>query len=349
MPSGFYRLGRFGVRIRTWEHGVVFKVNAASCDLGEGWERGQFRCAASTLTERLGANVIGASVYEMRVGDKRGPYHYHHGVEEWMYVISGAPIHRDPGGERTLEPGDLVAFRSGPLGAHTVHGPGRVIIFSTGASGWGEAFVTVYLDSDKIGAAPGVMFRRGDALDSWREDGSDSSEPARGPISKQAGPVVNVVSMAAEPLPDDEPSDRPRVRGTKLGPLLGAETWAATLFELAPGDATAPYHYEWCREEWVLVLRGAPTLRHPDGEDVLDPCDIVCFPEGPAGAHRLLNHSKETVRLVIFSTPSGRPMSAFYPDDGTVLVRIPDYEGFLFRLDDQIDDYWDGEPGAGAA
>jgi hypothetical protein len=81
---------------------VVFKVNAASCDLGEGWERGQFRCAASTLTERLGANVIGASVYEMRVGDKRGPYHYHHGVEEWMYVISGAPIHRDPGGERTV-------------------------------------------------------------------------------------------------------------------------------------------------------------------------------------------------------------------------------------------------------
>jgi uncharacterized cupin superfamily protein len=328
---------------------VVFKVNAASCDLGEVLERGQFRYAASTLTERLSANVIGASVYETQAGDKQGPYHYHHGVEEWMYVISGAPIHRDPSGERTLEPGDLVAFRSGPLGAHTVHGPGRVIIFSTGASGWGEAFVTVYLDSDKIGAAPGVMFRRGDALDSWREDASDTSEPARGPISKQASPVVNVVSMAAEPSPDDEPSDGSRVRGTKLGPLLGAQTWAATLFELAPGDATAPYHYEWCREEWVLVLGGAPTLRHPDGEDVLAPCDIVCFPEGPAGAHRLLNHSKETVRLIIFSTPSDRPMSAFYPDDGTVLVRIPDYEGFLFHLDDQVDDYWDGEPGAGAA
>jgi uncharacterized cupin superfamily protein len=331
-----------------WEHGVVYRVNAAGCVLDEVVERGQFRYAASTLTERLGASVMGASVYELQAGDKRGPYHYHYGVEEWMYVISGAPIHRDPSGERPLEPGDLVAFPAGPPGAHTVHGPGRVIIFSTGARGFGEAFVTVYLDSDKIAAAPGVMFRRGDALDAWREDASPTSEPA-GPISDDASPVVNVVSMVAERFPGDEPSDRSRVRGTKLGPLLAAQTWAATLFELAAGEATAPYHYEWCREECLLVLGGAPTLRRPDGEDVLEPFDIVCFPQGPAGAHQLLNQSKEPVRLVVFSTPSGRPMSAFYPDESTVMVRIPHYEGFLFRLDDQIDDYWDGEPGAGAA
>jgi uncharacterized cupin superfamily protein len=266
-----------------------------------------------------------------------------------MYVVSGAPIHRDPGGERTLEPGDLVAFRSGPGGAHTVRGPGRVVIFSTGARGWGEAFVTVYLDSDKIAAAPGVMFRRSDALDSWREDASDRSESARDPISQQASPLVNVVSIAADPSYGDEPSGESRVRGMKLGPLLGARTWAATLFELTPGSATPSYHYEWCREEWLLVLAGAPTLRHPEGEDVLDPNDIVCFPQGPAGARQLLNHSKERVRFIVFSTPTGQPMSAFYPDDSTVMVRIPDYEGFLFHLDDQIDDYWDGEPGAGAA
>jgi uncharacterized cupin superfamily protein len=337
-------------RIWTWEHGGMVKVNVASCDLDEVFERGEFRGAYSTVTERLGGRVIGATVYEVQAGDKRGPYHYHHGVEEWMYVISGAPIHRDPSGERTLEPGDLVAFRSGPLGAHTTYGPGRVVIFSTGVAGWGEAFVTVYLDSDKIGAAPGVMFRRADALDSWREDTSDTSGPvdaAQVPVSGQASPMVNVVSMVAEPSLGVARGDGSR--GTKLGPLLGGQTWAATLFELAPGEATAPYHYEWCREEWALVLGGTPTLRHPDGEDVLDPGDVVCFPEGPTGAHRLTNHSAETVRLIIFSTPSGRPMSAFYPDDGTVLVRIPGYEGFLFRLDDHIEDYWDGEPGAGAA
>jgi uncharacterized cupin superfamily protein len=94
------------------------------------------------------------------------------------------------------------------------------------------------------------------------------------------------------------------------------------------------------------VLNGAPTLRHADGGAVLRCGDIPCFPEGPTGAHRLLNGSKEAVRLIVFSTSERRPMSAFFPDDGTVLVHVSDHEGFLFRHDDQIEDYWDGEPGA---
>lgn len=284
-------------------------VNLATCDMEEVLERGAFRCTASTLTERLGASVIGASVYEVQAGDKRGPYHYHHGVEEWMYVVSGAPVQRDPSGERTLAPGELVAFPAGPAGAHTLHGPGRVVIFSAGAYGWGEAFVTVYPDSDKIAAAPGVMFRRGDALESWREDASR----------------------------------RENATGRRLP---GGQTWSAVRFELAPGDETAPYHYEWCRERWMLVLGGTPTLSHADGEELLDPGSIACFPQGPTGAHRLSNGSEDVARLVIFSAPADRPMSAFYPHQGTVLVQISDNEGFLFNEDDRIDDYWDGEPGA---
>ena len=74
-----------------------------------------------------------------------------------------------------------------------------------------------------------------------------------------------------------------------LGPRLGAQTWNATLYELAPGEATAAYHYKWCREEWPLVVRGAPTLRHADGQALLSAGDICCFPQGPTGAHRLRN------------------------------------------------------------
>jgi uncharacterized cupin superfamily protein len=97
----------------------------------------------------------------------------------------------------------------------------------------------------------------------------------------------------------------------------------------------------------VLVLRGAPKLRHTDGENNLDAGSIAYFPQGPAGARQLSNHSEDTVRLVMFSAPAGSPMSAFYPDDDTVTVHISDNEGYRFALGDQIDDYWDGEPGAG--
>jgi uncharacterized cupin superfamily protein len=318
-------------------------VNVSSCELGGGWHRGEFRCSYFQLREPLGASVIGATVYEMRRGDKLGPYHYHHGFEEWMYVVSGAPVLRDPGGERTLAPGALVAFGSSPRGAHTMHGPGRVVMFSTGANGWGEAFVSVYPDSDKIAAAPGVIFRRDDALDSWEEGPSEPPQP-----SPQSSPVVKVTSVTVEGSPGGEPHGPFRSRGMPLGPLLGAETWAATLYALAPGEAASPYHYEWCREEWALVLSGAPMLRHPDGEDVLQHGDTVCFPQGPTGAHQLHNDGDATARMVVFSTPAGRPMSAFYPDDGTVLIHIPGHEGLLFREADQIEDYWDGEPGAGA-
>ena len=54
--------------------------------------------------------------------------------------------------------------------------------------------------------------------------------------------------------------------GSRRKATLGAQTWTATLYELAPGDATGAYHYDWCREEWALVVSGAPTLRHADGQ-----------------------------------------------------------------------------------
>ena len=45
--------------------------------------------------------------------------------------LDGAPVLREPAGERTLTAGDLVAFPSGHAGAHTLRGPGRFVIFDT--------------------------------------------------------------------------------------------------------------------------------------------------------------------------------------------------------------------------
>jgi hypothetical protein len=107
-------------------------VNAVSCEPDDTFGQGAFQARVLQLSERLGASFIGATVYEMGAREKLGPYHFHHGFEEWLYVVSGAPLLRDPAGERTLRPGELVAFCSGPAGAHTTHGPGRVVMFSAG-------------------------------------------------------------------------------------------------------------------------------------------------------------------------------------------------------------------------
>lgn len=118
------------------------------------------------------------------------------------------------------------------------------------------------------------------------------------------------------------------------------------MYELALGEATAAYHYEWCREEWALVVDGAPTLRHAEGQTVLSAGDICCFPEGPTGAHQLRDERRQPARLVVFSTATDRPMSTVYPDRDTVLIQVSDRERLLFRSEDRIEDYWDGELGA---
>ena len=74
------------------------------------------------------------------------------------------------------------------------------------------------------------------------------------------------------------------------GPDLGAKTTGVSSYELPPGQALCPYHYEWGEEEWLLVMEGRPTLRDPDGEHELQPMDLVFFARGP----RALTRSRTT-------------------------------------------------------
>lgn len=152
-------------------------------------------------------------------------------------------------------------------------------------------------------------------------------------------PLINAGSLELESDPDDPAGYR--CRATRLGPLLEAERIAATLCELDPDQSVCPYHYEVGIEEWLLVISGRPTLRHPRGEDVLRSGDVVCFPSGPAGAHKLTNRTEEMVRLVIFSTRNEASI-AVYPDSGKIGVWPP---GKLFREADAVD-YYDGELGS---
>ena len=95
------------------------------------------------------------------------------------------------------------------------------------------------------------------------------------------------------------------------GPFLGA-----TLYELGRGNFMI-YHAHHGSEELLLVLRGRPTLKTPDGERVLDEGDVVHFPAGPAGAHGLRNDTDEPVRYVVAGTRVS-PEVVEYPDLGQV-------------------------------
>jgi uncharacterized cupin superfamily protein len=129
----------------------------------------------------------------------------------------------------------------------------------------------------------------------------------------------------------------------RLGKLLGgAEESGASVYELPPGQSICPYHYECGEEEWLLVLEGNPTLRHPDGSDRLDPWDVVFFPRGPGGAHGVRNETEEPVRVLMFSTVVV-PTATVYPDSDKVGIWTGDSEtDVLVRRESRVD-YFDGE------
>ena len=129
-----------------------------------------------------------------------------------------------------------------------------------------------------------------------------------------------------------------RSSSVQAGPLIGAAALGASVYDLEPGESICPYHYEHGNEEWLLVLDGAPTLRHPDGEEELEPWDVVCFAEGPEGAHEVTNRTDARVRVVMFSTKH-KPAVFVYPDSGKIAVEPP---GHVFRLADEVD-YWEDE------
>lgn len=149
---------------------------------------------------------------------------------------------------------------------------------------------------------------------------------------------LNLYDVPVEGDPAHPPGYRARM--ARFGPSIGAERLGGSVYELDPGDSVCPYHYENIEEEWLLVLTGTPTLRDPEGEHELAPGDLVCFLEGPDGAHKVTNRSDTVVRILMLSTKPENDISiCIYPDSDKVGVYPP---GKLFRLTDAVD-YWDGE------
>ena len=142
-----------------------------------------------------------------------------------------------------------------------------------------------------------------------------------------------------DPLESD-PADPAGYRSSAR--RLGGGDLAVKAFEVPPGEALCPYHYEYV-DEWLIVLGGRPTVRTPEGEAELEPGDVVRFPSGPDGAHKVINRGTEAARLVMFSS-AHEPSVAVYPDSDKIGVWTPDRRDkvMLRRRDGQVP-YYEGE------
>ena len=120
----------------------------------------------------VGASALGLTVYELAPGQSICPYHYEYPAEEWLMVLEGTPVLRDPDGESTLAPGDVVCFGAGPAGAHKVTNPAAERALVAMLSTKQRPAISVYPDSDKIGIWAGdgdieLILPKAAAVDYW--------------------------------------------------------------------------------------------------------------------------------------------------------------------------------------
>jgi uncharacterized cupin superfamily protein len=130
----------------------------------------------------------------------------------------------------------------------------------------------------------------------------------------------------------------------RFGPQLGAKDSGSTVYELPPGQAICPYHYEYGEEEWLLVLEGTPTLRTPAGEERIGPWEVAFFPSGPDGAHSVRNETDATVRVLMFSTRN-EVAAAVYPDSGKIGIFTGNRDDDVMVRKSSNVGYFDGETG----
>jgi uncharacterized cupin superfamily protein len=138
--------------------------------------------------------------------------------------------------------------------------------------------------------------------------------------------------------------DRPgwRSKRANVGRSVGGELIGASLYELDPGDRLWPYHTHHANEEWVLVVKGQPTLRTPDGEQQLLEGDVACFPRGAAGAHQVRNDTGTPIRVFMLSTLL-MPEIVEYLDTGKVGARSAAGERIMLARPGPAAEYWEGE------
>ncbi len=110
---------------------------------------------------------------------------------------------------------------------------------------------------------------------------------------------------------------------------LGSTDLLMFVYDLDPGEGSSPYHYEY-DEEWLLVVEGTVVVRTPDGEHTLERADLVRFPAGPAGAHKVMNRSDARARTLLFSRRGHGYAISVYPDSDTVGVWAGDEDQHVF-------------------
>lgn len=127
----------------------------------------------------------------------------------------------------------------------------------------------------------------------------------------------------------------------KFIPFGGAKNTLVSIYEIPPMKSAYPYHFHHKNEETFYILSGEGILKTPDGEKKVSSGELLFFPSGPEGAHKLTNCS-ETESLVYIDFDVVHDIDiAVYPDSDKIGVWGMDINQ-IYPQSAHVD-YYDGE------
>ena len=114
-----------------------------------------------------------------------------------------------------------------------------------------------------------------------------------------------------------------------------------SVYEVPPLKASFPYHYHCKDEETFYIISGRGILKTPEGEREVGAGDLLFFPSGSSGAHKLTNAS-ETENLVYIDFDVIHDLDvAVYPDSGKIGIWGKDINR-VYPMDANVN-YYQGE------
>ena len=121
-------------------------------------------------------------------------------------------------------------------------------------------------------------------------------------------------------------------------PFGEAKNTLVSVYEVPPGKSAYPYHFHHNNEETFYIIRGEGLLRTPEGERKVGAGELIFFPAGEQGAHKLTNCS-ETEKLVYLDFDVTHDVDITeYPDSGKIGIWGMDTNK-IYRIGDDVDYY----------
>lgn len=113
------------------------------------------------------------------------------------------------------------------------------------------------------------------------------------------------------------------------------------IMEIPPRKAAFPYHYHMNITEVFYIISGHGCLETPDGEKAVSAGDVLVFPRGENGAHRLWNASDTEPLVYLDCDTTVTADVAFYPHSRKAGLILEEQSSTFFPLTGAVDYYRD--------